>query len=424
MNRRDFLRDSAVTTLSLTMGMVAEELFADEAGQAAPPGPPVGCAVIGLGKQGREMLQSLSKMTGAPVPAICDTYKAPAFLKHATDLAPEATVFDDYRRVLDNKSVQAVFIATPSHLHRQIALDALQAGKHVYCEAPLATDLAEARDIAKAGLAAKTVFQSGLQNRSNKQHNHVLGFVRSDALGHLCSGRAQWHTKESWRQPAPTDEREHELNWRLYKATSTGLPGERSIQQLDTATWFLKSRPVAATGFGSIMFWKDTGMEVPDTVQCVIEYPNNVRYSYDGTLVDSFDGAYDLLMGSNSAVLMREQRAWMFKETDSPLLGWEVYARKDKLSIGDQMTASGIALVADATKLLAQGKDPGQVGTDVTKTMLYQAMDAYLDCIRSNKKPPAGPAEGFEATVISHKVHEATLGNTRIEFDKAWFDLS
>ena len=79
--------------------------------------------------------------------AICDTY-AP-FLRRAKEAAPKAETYSDYRQVLAQKSVQAVIVATPSHQHKEVVLAALQAGKHVYCEAPLASNLEDARAIAR-----------------------------------------------------------------------------------------------------------------------------------------------------------------------------------------------------------------------------------------------------------------------------------
>lgn len=427
MNRRDFLKDTALATMSVAMALGGEELFAQTAARPdeKPSGPPINCGVIGLGAQGREILALLARLGNAPVVALCDSYTVPAYLKRATEIAPKATFSDDYHKLLTQPDVQAVFVTTPSHKHKQIVLDALAAGKHVYCEAPLATDLAEAKEIAQAGATAKTVFQSGLQLRSNKQHQHVLGFVRSGALGDVAGGRGQWHNKVSWHRPAPPDQpgRDREVNWRLYKESSSGLAGEVGIHSFDVATWFLKALPVSVAGFGSVQHWTQDGMEVPDTIQCVLEYPRNVRFAYDATLANSFDGSYDLFLGSDSAMLIRDQRAWMFKETDSPLLGWEVYARKDQMSIGDDTLGIGVALVADATKLIAQGKQPKDVGTDVTKSALYQALDSFLDAIRTNKKPAAGPLEGYQATVIAHKAHEAILSGSKIVFEEDWFKL-
>ena len=426
MNRRDFLKDSAAVGMTLAMAQGASELLADTPKDDAPKAP-VSCAVIGLGKQGQEILTSLAK-AGSKPKYICDTYTAENFLKKAKAIAPEAKFVEDYKAVLSDPTVVAVFVATPSHKHKQIVLDALAAGKHVYCEAPLASNLEDAKAIAKAGLEAKTIFMPGLQMRSNLQNIHVLKFVRGGALGTVASGRAQHHNKTTWRQSWPDDERMKELNWRLSKATSLGLIGEIGIHQLDTAAWFMKSMPIAVTGYGGNLLYKD-GRDVADTVNCTLEFPDNVSYSYDATLTNSFDGAYETFFGSSCAIMLRDQRAWMFKESDSELLGWEVFARKDELQIGNPQagsgikTATGIALVADATKQLALGKQPGEVGTDVSKTSLYQSLDVFLEGVRTGVKPEVGAKEGYQATVIAAKANEAVTTGTKITFQKEWFEI-
>jgi predicted dehydrogenase len=312
-----------------------------------------------------------------------------------------------------------VIIATPSHQHTPIALDAIQAGKHVYCEAPLAITVEDCRSIARAAQGGKGVFQAGMQWRSDMQHHHALKFARTGVLNKVAQCQAQWHRKDSWRRPAPAPERERQINWRLSSQTSAGLMGEVGIHQVDIVSWFLNALPTAATGFGGILVWQD-GRDVADTVQALIEYPGGIHLLYDATLGNSFGGATELLMGSDSALLMHGDKAWMFKEADSPLLGWEVYARKEKF--GDD---TGIALVANATQLLSQGKMPGQEQTtsDPTKTPFYQALEEFVTCIRQSKKPGSGPLEGMQAAIVAIKVNEAIKGNTRVAFQPDWFTL-
>ena len=220
-----------------------------------------------------------------------------------------------------------------------MVLAALKAGKHVYCEAPLAGSIEDAREIALAAKAAKqSVFQCGLQMRSDPQRHFLLPFIRSGALGKTVQARAQWHKKTNWRSASPNPDREKALNWRLSQATSLGLIGEIGSHQIDQAGWFLNALPTAVTGFGSLAFWTED-RDVPDTVQAVLEFPAGVRMIYDATLANSFDGEYELLFGSDAAVMMRDGKAWMFKEVDSPLLGWEVYAAKMHLLQGNRHCA-------------------------------------------------------------------------------------
>src|SRR5262249_13983139 len=156
---------------------------------------------------GREILNTLALIQQAGVTAICDTY--PASIRRIATAAPGATQTEDYKTILANKEVSAVVIATPTHLHKEIVIEALKAGKHVYCEAPLANTIEDARAIALAAKGAKEqVFQAGLQLRSDPERHFLLPFIRSGALGTTVMGRAQWHKKVSWRSASPNPERE------------------------------------------------------------------------------------------------------------------------------------------------------------------------------------------------------------------------
>ena len=440
-NRRDFLKSGSVATLMTMLGGV--ELIAQtNAPEAQATGPRVKLALIGLGSWGREILNNLGRLPQAEVAAICDTY--PSSLRRSANAAPGATQLADYTAILANKDIKAVIVATPTHLHRDIVLAALKAGKHVYCEAPLANSVEDARTIAEAAKAVPYVgFQSGYQLRSDPQRHFLLPFIRSGALGQTVLARSQWHAKQSWRSASPNPEREKALNWRLDKSISPGLMGEISSHQMDQATWFLNALPTAVSGFGSLTFWKD-GRDVPDTALAVLEFPGGVLMNCDATLVNSFDADYEMLYGSDAAIMLRESKAWMFKEVDSPLLGWEVYARKETF-----YKETGIALVANASKSVNQGDQPG--GHEApTNSALYYALDNFLrntadllaaaDFYKSSygeddvdglhehlskvpRRASAGFIEGFRATVMGLKANEAVLAGKRIELKPEWFEL-
>lgn len=399
-----------------------------------PPPSPVTVAVIGANERGREMLTSLSYVKGAVVKYVCDSYESVGFQKRAMENAPKATFVTDYKKVLDDPSVQGVFVATPTHLHKQIVLDALAAGKHVYCEAPLAHTIEEARVIAIAGRDSKQIFQAGLQNRTNLQHHHVRHFIDSGAVGSIARCSAQWNLKSSWRRTAPLSEREAALNWRHDPSLSPGLVGEIGIHQVDVMSWYLKKLPLSVTGFGS-------GEGVAKTVTCVVQYPEGIRLTYDASLGNSFSGTFELIQGDQSAVMLRGARAWMFKEADAINLGWEVYARKEQ--VGDDQ---GIMLVANASKVLAAGFKPEDfIKPKPNATPLFYACDAFLQGIRVGKEksrptipvtkpgeaysapePVAGDSSaeiGFTATVVALKANEAIKTGTKINFTKEMFTL-
>ena len=448
VNRREFIWNAtSVGALMTLMGGVPiraeDKLATTEAGVTnySTVSAPISFGVVGCGPWGREVLQTLARLPNAPVVAVCDDNASA--LRRAQEAAPKAEAFSDYHKLLEKKEVQGVVVATPSHLHKDIVLAALAAGKHVYCEAPLASSAEDARAIAQAAKAAvKLNFQTGLQMRSHPQRHFLLPFIRSGATGKSVMARAQWHKKDSWRRAAGTPEREKAINWRLSKATSSGLLGEIGIHQLDTIAWLLNSRPTAVSGFGGIMKWDD-GRDVADTVQATLEFPDGVNLNYDCTLANSFDSDYEILYGVDAAVMLRGSKAWLFKEVDSPLLGWEVYARKDQF-----YQETGIALVMDASKRKADAKSAEAPAEDtplqlaltafVTNSGLVTtgvqdfvanfgedtaALRDYLGTLSKSRRAAAGYQEGFEATMTAIKANEAVVAKQRIEMRKEWFEI-
>jgi len=445
LNRRSFIAAGSAAASFAMAGAV--ELKAQDAENKydAKASPPVNVGVIGCGPRGRDAIAAMAVLPNAPVVAVCDTYGA--YLRRGKKAAPNAAGYEDYKQLLADKKVQAVVVATPTHQHRQIVIDALEAGKHVYCEAPIAHTIEDARAIAQAAKKAyKQHFQVGLQNRSDPQRSFLLEFIRVNAMGTNAMARAQWHKKQSWRRDSPIASRREEINWRLDPKLSLGLIGEIGIHQLDAVNWTYDEPPKAVTGFSSIRFWKD-GRKVGDTIQAVFEYADGLNYAYDATLANSFDAEYEMFYGSDSAIMIRGSKAWMFKEVDSPLLGWEVYARKDQF-----YEETGITLIANATQIKDQGGDAeDKARRAVEESQLYLSLGSfvnnshkhlssvedyitlfggdtgledYLVAELNGKKEAFGSyIDGYNATVCAIKANEAVAGNKKINFSKEWFAI-
>jgi predicted dehydrogenase len=459
-NRRDFLKNASLATMMAMVGGV--ELRADDKAKSGdseltkiPPAPPINIGVIGLGEWGREILIQLGKLNAdptrekkdnAPVVAICDNY--PAALRRAGKEIPNAQKYDDYKALLADAKVQAVIIATPTGTHKEIALAALAAGKHVYCEAPLANTIEDAKAIAKAARdAVKQIFQPGLQQRSHPQVEFLLPFIRSGALGKYVMVRAQWHANSTWYQTGSSQEREDALNWRLRNATSTGLLGEEGIHQIDTVSNFLRGRPLAVTGFSSTIRLYNDHREVPDTVQAVFEFPHGVNLLHDLTICNSFEKTYEVYLGDEAAMMMRDFKAWLFKEANAHEGGWEVYARHDRF-----YNETGIALVAGASKQTTLAGSMESFNP-YEHEPLYYALDEFTDkagrqtreikdfydtypdgtvadLLDQLKTDPALKStaaatwqDGLDATVMAIIANQAAIKKQKIVFEKEWFEL-
>lgn len=445
-NRRDFLKGGSFASLMMLMGGVP--ILADDKPKAddsptkyAAKGAPLKLGLIGCGTWGRELLKAAAQLEMSPVIAICDTHERT--LKKAKEFAPQAETLTNYKELLAKKEVEGVLIATPSHNHKEIVLATLAAGKHVYCEMPMAHSVEDARAIATAARdAVKLNFQVGLQYRSDPQIKNLSNFLRSGVLGKPARGRGHWHKKQSWRVTSADADREKELNWRLDPALSPGLFGEIGVHQIDLAMWLFSARPKAVYGAGGVAFNEDR--EVADNVEGIFEFPGNVLYSIAVTLGNSFDSSYDLFHGEFNTIMLRERRAWMFKETDAPALGWEVYAKRDQF-----FKESGIVLGANSTKLAAQGEkasqdasmvdDKGQLyysiqsfvtNSHLTQTAVADYADSYdindtagllaylKEGLAKSRLAYAGYKEGLEATVAALKATESQGKKQRLTIDK------
>ncbi|MDE0957466.1 MAG: Gfo/Idh/MocA family oxidoreductase [Planctomycetota bacterium] len=400
-DRRDFLIQSAGALAGMALLPGLEAMATN-----VPKGYPV--AIIGMGRQGRAIAAELQKL-GAAIVAICDLDEPR--LRSARRRVSDATPYADSDSLLTTeKGVEAVFIATPTHQHRAIAEAAVAAGKHVYCEAPLAHTLEDARAIALAARSNPRVFQVGLLARSNPVYSLARSFFRTEAFLKLVSMRAQNSRKTSWRQAASTAERQARLDWRLDPTVSLGLPGEWGTHQFDVIHWFTGQYPHRVSGNGGVFVWED-GRKVADTVNLTLEFAKGQSLQYQATLGNSYGGRYEMLHGVNSAFKLAWSHGWMFKEADAATQGWEVYANRQRF-----FNDEGITLIADATKLASQNKLKDGVGLP-NDSLHYGVADFLLSCAEQ-MKVKTGVSEGLRATAVGIAAQRAVVEGGVIEISQ------
>jgi predicted dehydrogenase len=408
-DRRDFLQHSlgAMATVALTPSLA-------ELSPLRRTDTTLSVGIVGTGRQGRAILQELQQIEGVEIAAVCDV--DPGRLKRATRRVRGLTGYATVEELLEKESgVQAIVIATPTHLHREPALAALEAGKHVYCEAPLAASVEDSAALAAAARKSDQVFAVGLLARSNPIYKLARSFFRSGSLRDLVSLRAQNFQKTSWRNTSPDPEREKALNWRLDPRISLGLPGEFGTHQFDAYHWFLGRYPTGVRGSGSVRVHKD-GREVADTVACDLVFEDGLHLAWQSTLGNSYDGRYEVYSGSMASFKLAWTAGWMFKEADAPTQGWEVYANRQTFH-NDQ----GITLIADATKLAAQGKLEQGVG--LPSPPVHYALANFVEACTEGAEVNCSAEEGHRATVVGICASRAVTSGDDVLIDPELFDL-
>jgi predicted dehydrogenase len=295
-SRRDFLKQSGLGIAGGSLLALAPELGA--APLRLSRALKVGLA--GVGRQGRVVLGELAKFDDVQLVAICDT--DPSRLRAGKRRARGAEAYASVSEMLDKqKGLDAVIVATPTHTHREVAEQCLAAKLHVYCESPLASTEEDARALAQASRGASRILQCGMQGRSNPVYSLARSFFRAGAIGKTLGLRAQWHKKTSWRTPAPSPELEKARNWRLDPKLTMGLLGEMGAQQFDVFHWMLDAYPTEVYARGAVLAWED-GREVEDTVSCELHFDEGVSLHYDACLANSYEGANELLYGTNATI--------------------------------------------------------------------------------------------------------------------------
>ena len=284
--------------------------------------------------------------------------------------------------------------------------DCLSAGRHVYCEAPLAHTIADARAIADAARVSDRVFQAGLLGRSNPVYQLARSFYRTESLRQLVSMRAQNNRKTSWRQGASTAERTRRLDWRLDPAVSIGLPGEWGTHQFDVFHFYTGKYPSSVRGDGSIRVYDD-GRTIADTVALTLRFDDGTVLDYQATLGNSFGGRYEVFHGEMSAIKLAWSHGWMFKEADASTQGWEVYANRQRY-----FNDEGITLIADATQLASQGKLKDGVG--LPNDSLYYGVKDFITSIGDGSPVTTSAEEGLRATVVGILAQRAVVSGEEI----------
>ncbi len=401
-DRRDFIVQSAGALAA--MAIVPEVL-----GRATRLRQEAGVAIIGTGRQGRSIINELQQIEGATISALCDIDGAR--LRAGLRRVRGAQSFETHQELLEKTDADAVFIATGTPDHKRVVLDALSAGKHVYCESPLAHTIEDAQEIGEAANGSGLIFQSGFQGRTNPVYTLARTFYRSDSVRDLVSMHAKNNKKTSWRAPANSAERNRLLNWRLDPGRSAGLAGEWGSQQFDVFHWYTGKYPVRVRGYGGIRL-HDDGREVSDTISLQLEYDDGVVLSYDATLANSYEGRYEVFHGTYGAIKLAWSHGWMFKEADAPTQGWEVYANRQQFHNDE-----GITLIADATQLASQGKLKEGIG--LPHDSLHYSAEAFLKSVTEGAEVACNADEGVRATIVGIRANEAVRSGEVVEIDPA-----
>ena len=303
-SRREFLKAMGLGSLGLvTLSSPWMSALADNKPTSSEATNKVRVGLIGSGSRGcyhLANLKALEATNNIQIVAVCDNY-APHLQDGLKIAKGTAKGFSDYRKLLEMKDLDCVLIVTPLHLHASIAVDAMKAGKHVFCEKSMAKTIEECKLMYDTSIQTGKILQIGHQRCFKPSYIKAIEYIRSGKIGKVNQIRAYWHRNNDWRRPLPSPELERQINWRLYRAYSLGLMTELASHHIQVANWVLGKTPVSVMGTGSINYWKD-GREVEDNVAVIYSYADGTKFVYDSMISNKFYGLEQQVLGDKGTL--------------------------------------------------------------------------------------------------------------------------
>jgi predicted dehydrogenase len=315
--------------------------------------------MIGTGSRGSYLLKHLKSIDNGRCVALCDIQQQN--LDHGFQtIGNNPKTFKDYRELLVQNDVDAVFVTVPLFVHFPITRDVLMAGKHVFCEKCLVFKPEEVHALrALAAEHPKQTLQTGLQRRYSYFYQTVKSMVDKGILGNVHHIHAQWHrnmiNKPSSLWTMKPGGESNIANWRLYRSMSGGLTAELTSHQVDVADWMFGSSPDFVMGLGSLDLLKD-GRDVYDNIQLIYKYPEGRKLTYSsistsehlplfnasrpqmGEIIMGTDGTVQITVGDDDHPAI----AWWYREPPKTTIVTKADPKKKELFVaGATMVASG-----------------------------------------------------------------------------------
>lgn len=290
----------------------------------------VNLALIGSGIQGIYDTTTALKVPGVQLAAVCDLYSGR--LDRARELwGDQIFTTRDYREILSRRDVDAVIVATPDHWHTQIAIDAMSAGKAVYCEKPMVQKFDEGKKLVDVQKKTGSLCQVGSQGMSSLGNEKARQLYREGAIGDMVlldMYNDRYSSEGAWQYPIPTDASpenvdfdtflgnapEHPYDptrffrWRNYRDYGTGVAGDLFVHAFSTLHYILDSKgPVRALSTGGLRYWND-GRDVPDVTLTLYDYPKTSTHAAFNAafrvnfIAGSGDGGGFRLVGTEGAM--------------------------------------------------------------------------------------------------------------------------
>ena len=451
-SRRTFLKKATLGTAALgtapqiLAGSYDEKLTLNRSysNLLYSPNDKIQLGLIGSGIQGIYDTNAAIRVPGTKLVAVCDLYSGR--LDRARELwGNDIFTTRDYRELLNRKDIDAVIVATPDHWHRQITIDALKAGKAVYCEKPMVQHIKEGLEIIETQKKTAVVCQVGSQGMSSLGNEKAKQLYEDGAIGEIVMldmYNDRYSAEGAWQYPIPPDantdtidfdtflgetpkvpfETKRFFRWRNYQAYGTGVAGDLFVHAFSTLNHIISSDgPNRALATGGLRYWKD-GRDVPDVTLSLYDYPKTITHAaFNAVFRINFiagnggGGGFKLIgtegemeVGQNSVRLTRSKLGMVPG-------GYSMisYTEATQEKIRNQYATNQPFSRASS---LSTGKTSWEAGRDY-KGGHYDHFNTFFEAIRGKGKIVQDPIFGLRAAGAALLANESYFKGAPIEWD-------
>ena len=392
---------------------------------------------IGIGNRGSQLLALFMQEPDCEIAALCDIYKPylkrdrslvdPRYLKTISGQVPkmgekfskEPVYYDDYRKLLEDKSIDAVCIATPDHWHAIMMIEAVRAGKDVYVEKPLTQTIKEGRAMVNAQKETNRVVAVGLNRRGNEVYQKLKKVIAGGKIGKITVARAARVSnlypngigKMKPEQPpkdfnwdmwiGPREFQPYQYNiapymFRWWSHYSSQM-GNWGVHYMDAIRWMMgETAPVAITAHGG-KYVLDHDGDIPDTMQVTFEFASKAMIAFsifEASSGELFPYGELELRGTKGTVYASQDGYRIIPTTKGQFQNW------DKLTENEEFNVPSSELT-DGSNAYATGA----------------LVHNFLECVRSRKTPLCPLEEGHRSTSFAHLANISLAVGQRLEWD-------
>lgn len=436
-NRREFITKTTLAAAGLSLGL---NPVPAKSMHIPGPGDRIRMGFIGIGNRGSQLLRLFMAQTDCEIAALCDLYEpyllrdyskvdkryTEGFLgkecripKMGETFTSKVVLYNDYRKLLEDKSIDAVCIATPDHWHALQTVDAMKAGKDVYVEKPLTATIYEGRCMVNTRVATGRVAAVGLNRRGNLVYQKLSKVMQTGKLGKLTVGRAS-HVNDMF--PAGIGKMKPEdppknFNWDMWLGPRSFIPyryniapytfrwwsdyssqiGNWGVHYIDIIRWLMGEKaPLSVSAHGG-KYVLDDDSTIPDTLQVTFEFASGSIIMFSDFEANS--GAIvpfgEIEIRGTKGTLLADESAYkIVPATSGQFQTWDKLIDAEEFENVSRTLDDGSA--ADSTSALIRN---------------------FLDCIKTRQTPLCSLEEGHRSTTFAHLANIALATKTRLLWD-------